>query len=95
VVVTCHDFPRRDDGERGHLIYPVMQRLHPRFLVHTGDIESYDKPAPWAMSVELARFKWNRLCSLDNQRDFHRNVAAYFMKDDHDTLKNVFLWARF
>jgi alkaline phosphatase D len=88
VAVTCHDFPRRDDGERGHLIYPVMTRLNPAFLVHTGDIEYYDKPGPWAMSAELARFKWNRLYSLQNQRDFHRRHASYFMKDDHDTLKN-------
>lgn len=88
VVVTCHDFPRRDDGERGHLIYPVMAKLDPRFLVHAGDIEYYDKPGPWAMNAELARFKWNRFYSLSNQRDFHRMHASYFMKDDHDTLKN-------
>ena len=88
VVVTCHDFPRRDDGERGHLIYPVMTKLKPDFLVHTGDVEYYDKPGPWAKSEALARFKWNRLYSLSNQREFHRNHAAYFMKDDHDTLAN-------
>lgn len=88
VVVTCHDFPRRDDGDRGHLIYPVMERLRPQFFVHTGDVEYYYKPAPWAMSAELARFKWNRLYSLENQRGFHRNCPSYFMKDDHDTLKN-------
>jgi alkaline phosphatase D len=87
-AVTCHDFIRRDDGERGHLIYPVMEKLNPAFLVHTGDIEYYDKPGPFAMSAELARFKWNRLYSLENQRDFHRKHASYFMKDDHDTLKN-------
>lgn len=88
VVVTCHDFPRRDDGGRGHLIYPAIERLDPRFLVHAGDIEYYDKPGPFAMSAELARFKWNRLYSLENQRGFHRRFASYFMKDDHDTLKN-------
>lgn len=88
VAVTCHDFPRRDDGERGHLIYPAITKLSPRFLVHTGDVEYYDKPGPFAMSAELARYKWNRLYSLENQRDFHRHFASYFMKDDHDTLKN-------
>jgi len=87
-VVTCHDFPRRDDGDRGHLIYPAMAKLEPRFLVHAGDIEYYDKPGPWAKSAELARFKWNRLYSLKNQRDFHARHAAYFLKDDHDTLMN-------
>jgi alkaline phosphatase D len=88
VVVTGHEFPRRDDGDRGHLIYLAMPRLDPHFFVHTGDIEYYDKPGPWAMSVELARFKWNRIYSLENQRAFHRRFASYFMKDDHDTLKN-------
>lgn len=88
VVVTCHDFPRRDDGDRGHLIYPAMAKLAPHFLVHAGDIEYYDKPDPFAKSAELARYKWNRLYSLANQRDFHAKHASYFMKDDHDTLKN-------
>lgn len=87
-VVTCHDFPRRDDGERGHLIYPEMAKLKPHFLVHAGDIEYYDKPGPWAMNTELARYKWNRFYSLSNQRTFHAKHASYFMKDDHDTLKN-------
>lgn len=87
-VVTCHDFPRRDDGDRGHLIYPAMEKLNPHFLVHAGDIEYYDKPGPWAMNAELARYKWNRLYSLPNQRSFHAKHASYFMKDDHDTLKN-------
>jgi alkaline phosphatase D len=88
VVVTGHEFPRRDDGDRGHRIYSSMPRLDPHFFVHTGDIEYYDKPGPWAKSTELARFKWNRIYSLENQRGFHCKVASYFMKDDHDTLKN-------
>jgi alkaline phosphatase D len=88
VAVTCHDFPRRDDGARGHRIYPAMERLDPHFIVHAGDIEYYDKPGPWAKSAELARYKWNRLYSLENQRAFHRKFASYFMKDDHETLKN-------
>lgn len=67
---------------------PVMQRLHPQFFVHTGDVEYYDKPGPWAISAELARFKWNRLYSLASQREFRRSFASYFMKDDHDTLKD-------
>jgi alkaline phosphatase D len=88
VAVTCHDFPRRDDGDRGHLIYPAMTKLDPHFLVHAGDIEYYDKPGPFAKSAELARYKWNRLYSLSNQRTFHNRHASYFMKDDHDTLMN-------
>lgn len=88
VVVTCHDFIRRDDPENGHFIYPAMAKLKPDFLVHAGDIEYYDKPGPWAKTVELARYKWNRLFALPYQRNFYSNHAAYFIKDDHDTLKN-------
>jgi arylsulfatase A-like enzyme/phosphodiesterase/alkaline phosphatase D-like protein len=87
-VVTGQDYPRRDDLENGHKIYPEMQKLSPDFFVHTGDIEYYDKPAPYADSVELARFKWNRIYSMPFQRTFHNKTASYFIKDDHDTLKN-------
>ncbi len=87
-VVTGQEYHRRDDNENGHKIYPLMQNLNPSFFVHTGDIEYYDKPLPYALNVELARFKWNRIYSMPFQRDFHNNVASYFIKDDHETLKN-------
>lgn len=88
VVVTCQDYPRRDDPANGHKIYDAMKKLHPDFFVHTGDIEYYDKALPYAPNQELARFKWNRIYAMPFQRSFHLNVASYFMKDDHDTLKN-------
>jgi alkaline phosphatase D len=88
VVTTCGDYPRRDDPENGHKIYPQMLSLDPDFFVHTGDIEYYDKPAPFAKNLELARFKWNRIYSMPFLRHFHSNVSSYFIKDDHDTLKN-------
>ena len=87
-VVTGQDYPRRDDFENGHKIYPLMQSLNPSFFVHTGDIEYYDKAQPYALNVDLARFKWNRIYSMPFQRNFHNNVASYFIKDDHETLKN-------
>ncbi len=87
-VVTGQDYPRRDDLENGHKIYPLMQKLNPSFFVHTGDIEYYDKPLPYALNAEIARFKWNRIYSMPFQRNFHNNVASYFIKDDHETLKN-------
>ncbi len=87
-VVTCQEYPLRDDPENGHRIYPLMQKLQPDFFVHTGDIEYYDRPRPYAKSRELARFKWNRIFAMPFQRQFHQNVASYFMKDDHDTLKD-------
>jgi alkaline phosphatase D len=86
-VVTGQDYPRRDTPD-GHKIYPIMQKQKLNFFVHTGDIEYYDKPSPFANTVELARFKWNRIYALPHQRSFHNSTASYFMKDDHDTLKN-------
>jgi len=88
-VVTCHDFPRRDDLIKGHRIYPsILKTVDPHFIVTAGDIEYYDKPEPWAKTEELAYFKWDRLFGLPNMREFYRQVPAYFMKDDHDTLRN-------
>lgn len=87
-MTTCHDFIRRDDGLRGHKIYPAMSEIDPDFVVHAGDIEYYDKPAPWALTIELMRFKWQRIFSLPNNRDFYQRTTSYFLKDDHDTLKN-------
>lgn len=87
-VVTCQDYPRRDDGFNGHKIYASMLKFMPHFYVHTGDVEYYDKPRPYALTEELMRFKWNRLFALPNQRLFFTEVTSYFMKDDHDALCN-------
>ncbi len=85
---TCHDFIRTDDGLNGHKIYPSMTKIDPEFVVHAGDIEYYDKPLPWAMTKELMRFKWGRIFALPNYRQFYNTTSTYFLKDDHDTLKN-------
>ncbi|GAB5402855.1 MAG: hypothetical protein Aurels2KO_10860 [Aureliella sp.] len=85
---TCHDFIRRDNGMIGHRIYPSMTKIAPDFVVHAGDIEYYDKPLPWAMTKELMRFKWGRIFALPNYREFYNTTSTYFMKDDHDTLRN-------
>jgi alkaline phosphatase D len=87
-MTTCHDFIRRDDGWNGHKIYPSMMKLSPDFVVHAGDIEYYDKPDPWAWTIELMRFKWGRIFGLPNNRQFYQTTTSYFLKDDHDTLKN-------
>lgn len=84
-IVTCHDYFRRDVAE-GHKIYDTMLRLFPDFYVHTGDIEYYDKPEPFALTEELMRFKWDRLHALPLQRKFWTQVTSYFMRDDHDVL---------
>ena len=87
-IVTGHDFNRRDDPVNGHKIYPSMLATVPDFYVHTGDIEYYDKMNPWAMTEELMRFKWDRLFALPFQRQFFSEVTTYFIKDDHDALRN-------
>jgi alkaline phosphatase D len=84
-VVTCHDYWRKDTTG-GHKIYEVMMNLFPDFYVHTGDIEYYDKPEPYALTEELMRFKWDRIFALPLQRKFWTQVTSYFMKDDHDVL---------
>ncbi len=87
-MTTCHDFVRRDDNKRGHKIYSAMTKLNPDFMVHAGDIEYYDKPKPFAWTIPLMRFHWNRIFALPANRDFFANHTTYFMKDDHDTLKD-------
>ncbi|MEW4486970.1 alkaline phosphatase D family protein [Thalassoglobus sp. JC818] len=87
-VTTCHDFLRRDDGTIGHKIYPSMTQIDPNFTVHAGDIEYYDKPQPWAWTKELMRFKWGRIFSMPRNREYYSTHTTYFIKDDHDTLKN-------
>jgi alkaline phosphatase D len=87
-VVTGQGYHRRDDDKNGHTIYQTLMPLDVDFFVHTGDNVYYDKPGPRATSIALARFKWNRVYSMPFQRAFFNNSAAYFMKDDHDTLKN-------
>ncbi|MEQ8336693.1 MAG: alkaline phosphatase D family protein [Cyclobacteriaceae bacterium] len=86
-VVSCHDYLRKDQPD-GHQIYRSMLKLDPDFYVHTGDIEYYDKQEPWAMTEELMRFKWDRLFALPLQREFWAQNTSYFMKDDHDALRN-------
>jgi len=87
-ITTCHDYPRRDDSTGGHKIYRSMLQLWPDFFVHTGDVEYYDKPAPFALTEELMRFKWDRLLALPFEREFFSGVTSYFMKDDHDVLRD-------
>ncbi|MEN8226845.1 MAG: alkaline phosphatase D family protein [Bacteroidota bacterium] len=87
-IVTGHDYNRRDDPAHGHKIYPSMLATVPDFYVHTGDTEYYDKFNPWAMTEELMRFKWDRLFALPFQRQFFTEVTTYFLKDDHDLLRD-------
>jgi alkaline phosphatase D len=63
----------------------LMAALDPDFFVHTGDIIYYDE---LAKTAELARYHWQRMYGWPGTVAFHRNVAALFIKDDHDTWRN-------
>lgn len=84
-IVSCHDYDRKDTTD-GHKIYAAMMNDELDFYIHTGDIEYYDKPNPYAFTEELMRFKWDRLFALPLQREFYAKTTSYFMKDDHDIL---------
>ncbi|MCX6326838.1 MAG: alkaline phosphatase D family protein [Bacteroidia bacterium] len=84
-VVTGTAYPDRDSANFGYKIYPQMLKLHPDFFVHTGDIVYYDRQAK---TSALARWHWDQMYSLPSNVEFHRQVASYFIKDDHDTWMN-------
>jgi alkaline phosphatase D len=84
-VSTGQAYPDQDLPGSGYKIYPAMLKLDPSFFVHTGDILYYDK---LAKTLPLARWHWARMYSLPTNVEFHRQVASYFIKDDHDTWMN-------
>jgi len=87
IVSTCQAIRSIDSGANGHVAYQRMLQCRPDFFVHTGDLLYYDK-APLCKTVAQARAKWNLMFGYAYNKKFHQNVASYFMKDDHDTLKN-------
>jgi alkaline phosphatase D len=84
IVTTGTSYPDAD-SETGYKIYPSSLKLDPEFFVHTGDIVYYDG---LAKTADLARWHWDRMYSYPNNIDYHRQVASYFIKDDHDTWMN-------
>lgn len=87
IVTTCQAVRSIDAGKDGHVVYSHMLDWKPHFFVHTGDILYYDK-APFVKNEAQARAKWSLMFGYGHNRNFHRHVSSYFMKDDHDTLKN-------
>jgi len=81
IVTTGTSYPDVD-SEKGYKFYPSSLKLDPEFFVHTGDIVYYDRAGK---TVELARWHWDRMYSYPNNIEYHRQVASYFIKDDHDT----------
>ncbi len=86
-VMSCQQYEDRDRPD-GFAIYPSMLALKPDFMVNTGDAVYYDHGPVHAVNVDLARYHWARMYGFPTLRDFHRQVASFFMKDDHDTLTN-------
>ncbi|MHC4324568.1 MAG: alkaline phosphatase D family protein [Planctomycetota bacterium] len=84
-VSTGQAYSDQDAPGGGYKIYQARLRLDPSFFVHTGDILYYDK---LAKTLPLARWHWARMYSLPTNVEFHRQVASYFIKDDHDTWMN-------
>jgi alkaline phosphatase D len=85
VVITCQNYHTRDLPTEGWKIYDRILALRPDFFVHTGDVLYYDG---WAKSAALARWMWQQTYSMPTNVRFHRTLASYFIKDDHDTWMN-------
>jgi len=81
IVTTGTSYPDVD-SENGYKFYASSLKLDPEFFVHTGDIVYYDR---LGKTAELARWHWDRMYSYPNNIEYHRQVASYFIKDDHDT----------
>ena len=85
MAVTCQEYHDRDYGSKGFKIYEHMLRRQPDFFAHTGDVVYYDQRAK---NLDLARWHWQQMYSFPALVEFHKQVASYFMKDDHDTWMN-------
>jgi alkaline phosphatase D len=86
-VMTYQAYADREHPD-GHPIYPSMLALAPQFVSMTGDVVYYDSDIPAAVSPALARLHWERMFSMPRIVDMLRNTTSYWLKDDHDTLKN-------
>ena len=84
-IVTTGTAYKDKESDQGYQFYKSALKLDPEFFVHTGDILYYDY---YAKTKELALWGWARQFSLPNHIDFQRQVASYFIKDDHDTWMN-------
>lgn len=86
-AMTCQYYGRRDRPD-GFRIYPSMTAARPDFYLSIGDNVYYDNESPRATSVELARYHWQRMFTLPAIASFLRSVPGYWLKDDHDLLRN-------
>ncbi len=86
-VISCQGYWDLDNKD-GFNIYPAMLKLHPDFVVPTGDTVYLDSDAPRARTVDLARYHWHRMYSFPRHITFHQYVPGYWEKDDHDAWCN-------
>ncbi len=86
-VITGQSYRDADDPE-GFQVYDSMLAIDPDFLVATGDTVYYDSDDPLVTNIELARYHWCRMYSYPKLIEFHRQVSAYWEKDDHDSYAN-------
>lgn len=86
-AMTCQYYGRRDRPD-GFRIYPSMAAGRPDFYLSIGDNVYYDNESPRTTSVELARYHWQRMFTLPAIASFLRSVPGYWLKDDHDLLRN-------
>ncbi|CAN5249730.1 alkaline phosphatase D family protein [soil metagenome] len=91
-IVTCQGIGSQDSPTDGHRVYDELAAIDPDFFVHTGDVLYYDKDYdglhPLSKNPTAARQRWNRMFSYRFNQNFHRLATSYFLKDDHDLLKN-------
>jgi hypothetical protein len=73
---------------RGFLSYDALRRHAPDFHAMIGDNVYYDSEPPIATSLALARHFWHRRYSLPARADYYRQTPCYWLKDDHDTLRD-------
>lgn len=82
-VISCTGY-RDLDHLDGYHIFPAMQKLRPKFYVHTGDNVYYDSDDIRANTVALARHHWHRMHGQPRQVAFHLQTPGCWEKDDHD-----------
>jgi alkaline phosphatase D len=86
-VLSCQDYGCRDDID-GFRAYRSMNRLGADFTASVGDNVYYDLDLPFATTVDIARFHWQRMYSQPLVMDLFRNMSGYWLKDDHDSFED-------
>lgn len=76
------------DHDEGFHSFAAMRKQPPDFIVFTGDSVYYDNEPPRAVTLDLARYHWQRMYALPRHVDLLSVTPQYWIKDDHDTLSD-------